>query len=66
MVVYVTPAHIILLKEQTGSALQRSRDPTPVALTASDAIRDDVSTVSSNLDENQVHTSPLISFLSNL
>lgn len=41
------------LKEQTGSALQRSRDTPQMALTPSDAIRDDVSTVSAT-DDNQV------------
>ena len=44
---------MFLLKEQSGSALQRSRDTPQVSLTTGDDIRDDVSTVSA-VDDNQV------------
>jgi hypothetical protein len=49
------------VKEQTGSALQRSRETPQVALTTNDTIRDDVSTVSV-VDDNPVNKFILIQF----
>ena len=54
---------VFFLKEQTGSALQRSRDTPSVTLTTSDAIRDDVSTISA-ADDNQVITINNLAFCS--
>ena len=49
----LSQSSVFSFKEKTGSALQRSRDTPSVALTTSDGIRDDVSTVSA-ADDNQV------------